>query len=172
MEALKEFTIPLSGLKPGPHTYRYEADNEFFKHFENSAIQNGKFEILVTLDRRSDMVVLDFEVSGTFECNCDRCLAPIHLPIENEAQIILKFSDEPESNESTEELIYIDTHTHEWNAAEVMFDLIMLAMPLTNVYDCDGKPCNKEVLKKLDLLEQEGERDDSIWKDLKNITLN
>ena len=58
MEALKEFTVPLTGLKPGAHVYRYEVDSEFFTHFENSPISDGKFEILITLDRRPDLACL------------------------------------------------------------------------------------------------------------------
>jgi len=168
MEALKEFTVPLTGLKPGAHTYTYEVDSEFFTHFENSPISDGKFEILITLDRRPDLAVLDFDIKGSYKCNCDRCLADINLPITHHNQIILKF----EEGEDTDELIFVDPQLAEWNAANMIFEFISLAKPLTNVYDCKGIPCNQETLKALDQYESQNESDNSIWKDLKDIKLN
>lgn len=168
MEALKEYNVPLTGLKAGDHIYRYDAGPDFFKHFENSPIEAGQFHIEITLDRRPDMATLDFRIKGTYSCNCDRCLVKIDLPIKQTGELILKF----EEGEDTDEVIFLDPQTSEWNASKVIYELICLAKPLINVYDCKGKPCDQEVLKKLDEYEHEPEPDQSIWKDLGNIKLN
>lgn len=168
MEALKEYNVPLTGLKAGDHIYRYDAGPDFFKHFENSPIEDGQFHIEITLDRRPDMATLDFKIKGSYSCNCDRCLVKIDLPIKQTAELILKF----EEGEDTDEVMFLDPQASEWNAAKVIYELICLAKPLINVYDCKGKPCDQEVLKKLDEYEHEPEPDQSIWKDLGNIKLN
>ncbi len=168
MEALKEYTIPLSGLKPEDHIYRYVVDAEFFKHFENSPIDQGRFEIEILLDRKVDMAVIVFDIKGSYACSCDRCLAEIDLPIRHRTQLILKF----EVGEDSDEVIYLDPKTSEWNASRVIFELISLAKPLTNVYDCRGEQCDFDVLKKLEEFDVKPALDDSIWNDLKNIKLN
>ena len=168
MEALKEFTVPLTGLKAGDHIYRYEVGPDFFTHFENSPIESGHFKVEVVLDRRPEMATLNFKIYGTYSCLCDRCLIKIDLPIQHSDHLILKF----EEGEDTDEVIFVDPQISEWNAAKVVYEFICLAKPLMNVYDCKGKPCDQEVLKKLTEYEHDPEPDQSIWKDLENIKLN
>lgn len=171
MEALKEFTVPLTGLKPGNHSFNYVVGAMFFSHFENSPIQDGSFEVMIILDRRSNHAYLEFEIKGSYKCYCDRCLVVIDLPIESKSQLILKF----EEGEDSDEIIYLDAKVFEWNAAKIIFELICLAKPLTNVYDCKGKPCDQVMLKKLNGLEvgeKTADKLSSIWENLKNIKLN
>ncbi len=168
MERFKEFSIPLSGLKPGSHEYHFEMGPEYFSHFENSPIAEGRFIAEVLMDRRQDLAVLDFRIEGSYACSCDRCLAPIVLPVQTEYRVILKF----EEGKEEEDVIYVDPQASEWNAARLIYELIIMAMPLTNVYDCKGIPCNREVLEKLKNIETTPEGDASIWEDLKKIKLN
>lgn len=168
MEALKEYNIPLTGLKPGDHVYKYVVDDQFFKQFEHSPIEQGRFEIDITLDRKIDMAVLSFDIRGSYFCSCDRCLTDINLPVRHKAQLILRF----EEGEDTDELIFLDPKAAEWNTAKVLFELISLAKPLTNIYDCKGEQCDEVVLKKLKEFENIPPVDESIWKDLKDIKLN
>ncbi len=169
MEALKEFTVPLTGLKPGAHVYKMEAGKDFFSHFENSPIQEGLFQVEISLDRRTDMAIVDFDIQGSYRCNCDRCLVAISLPIEIQDEIILKFD---EQGDDSDEVIYLDSQASEWNAAKVVYELICLAKPLINVYDCKGKPCDQTMLKKLNEYETHHDDDNDLWKDLQNIQLN
>jgi uncharacterized protein len=169
VEAFKEYTVPLSGLKPGPHVYSYSVDSEFFRHFEASPIQSGQFDILITLDRRADMATLDFDIRGHYNCLCDRCLADIQMPINALNQLIIKF----EEGDDTDEVIYVEPQESEWNAATVIYEFICLGRPLSNTFECDGRPCNQDLLKKLNQLEEMSRPEkESVWESLKNIKLN
>jgi len=168
MEALKEYTVPLTGLKPGNHVYQFEVGSDFFKHFENSPIERGRFTASITLDRQPNLAVVNFQIEGAYECVCDRCLVQIELPVTYDDQLILKF----EEGEDTDEVLYLDPQASEWNASKVIFELICLGKPLMNVYDCQGIPCDAVMLKKLTEFEVKTDIDESVWKDLKNIKLN
>lgn len=168
MERFKEFSIPVSGLKPGSHEFHFEMGPAFFSLFEKSPITEGRFSAGVLMDRRQDLAVLDFRIQGTYACSCDRCLAAIELPVQTEYQVILKF----EEGKEEDDVIYVDPQATDWNASQLMYELIVMAMPLTNVYDCRGIPCNQEVLRKLENIENAPEGDASVWEDLKKIKLN
>ncbi len=168
MERFKEYSIPVSGLKPGFHEYRFEMDPGFFSHFEKSPLADGRFKAEVLMDRRQDLAVLDFRIEGSYACACDRCLAPIELPVHTEYRLILKF----EEGKDEDDVIYLDAQASEWNAAQLIYELIIMAMPLTNVYDCKGIPCNQDVLRQLEKTENAPGGDASVWEDLKKIKLN
>ena len=168
MEPLKEFAVPLKGLKPGLHQYHFEVDSRFFKHFDKSPIEEGLFSVDLEVDRATDLFTVRFDIQGKYLCSCDRCLAPIELPVQYQDQVILKFEDGIDDDT----VVYLDPQTSSWNSSAIIFEMICMAMPLTNVYDCDGSVCNQEVLKKLELFEKNNLESDSLWENLKNIKLN
>lgn len=168
MEPLKEFAVPLKGLKPGLHQYHFEVDSRFFKNFDKSPIENGSFSVDLEIEKGADLFNVRFDIQGKYECSCDRCLAPIKLPIQYQDRLILKFEDGVDDDT----VVYLDPQTSAWNASGIIFELICMAMPLTNVYDCDGTECNQEVLKKLEDFEKNNIGTDSLWENLKNIKLN
>jgi len=52
MESLNHFSIPIQGLKDGVHPFKFQIDRTFFKLFEESPIEEGKFEVnLLTSDQ-------------------------------------------------------------------------------------------------------------------------
>lgn len=96
MSHLREFTIPIQGLKIGIHEYDFLIGNEFFTHFEDSPIEQGTFKVRFILDLREDMLVLTFDFEGSIKTDCDRCLVGIDLPIEGDEDLIIKYAEESE----------------------------------------------------------------------------
>ena len=64
MKRLVEFTLPIQGLKNGVHEYDFQIDRTFFAEFEGSPISVGEVDVHMVLDRNSDMLVFEFELSG------------------------------------------------------------------------------------------------------------
>jgi len=168
MEPLREFAVPLKGLKSGLHQYHFEVDDSFFKNFEKSPIGQGRFSVDLEVERGTDLFTIQFKIQGRYECSCDRCLAPIELPIQHQEQLILKYA----VGIDDDEVIYLDPQSSEWNAARIIYEMICMAMPLSNVYDCDGIVCNQEVLKKLEKFEKTDSDTSPLWENLKDIKLN
>ena len=176
MDTLKRFTIPVKGLNPGVHQYKFEVDRLFFSQFDGSPIEAGNFEVKLNLDKRPEMLVLDFDFSGKIATKCDRCLADIQLPLSGDNQTVVKFAEQESEND---EVIVLPWDTPELNVASLIFENIVLALPLITVYDCEEDeepPCDFEMLDYLDDEESlpatedaggEAQDGDSIWSELK-----
>jgi len=173
MNGLANFSIPIKGLKEGLHQFDFQIDNDFFNHFEESPIKEGTFSVKLYFDKRADMIVLNFDIDGTFKTACDRCLEQINLPIKNNEQLLVKYAEE---SKEEAEVIYITRDLAELNLAKYVYEYICLSMPIIKVYDCEedeNAVCNEEMLKYLDVQEvetkEEKDSSNSIWDELKNF---
>lgn len=173
MDALIPYALPVKGLGVGIHRFDFKIDQLFFEHFENSPIQEADIDIQLDFDKRIDMYVLDFRISGTVKTECDRCLAAIDLPLENEQQLIVKFSHEPGDEEA--EIVYVSPDIEQFNIAQYIYEYVVLSMPIIKVYDCqdnDPLPCDKEMLERLEAREEEDAAPNPIWDELRKLTNN
>jgi len=170
MNVLDHFSIPYKGLGSGIHEIKFSIEDEFFLAFDQPLIDNGVFEALLILDKRSDHSILTFEVEGYTVTDCDRCLESIKLPVTGSYTLHLKFSEEVSEEE---EIVYLHPETSIINVAKYIYDVIGLSMPITKIYDCENDPnpsCNQTVLAKLGET-NEIKNDDlpSPWDGLKGI---
>lgn len=173
MGAFAEYALPIQGLKVGVHHFKYALDNTFFSHFEAAPIQECALEVGLELDKRSDMLVLTFTHEGWMAAECDRCTAAIRLPLEGEQMLYVKYSEELQ--EEDDEVVFITRDTAILNVAKYLYEFAVLALPITNTYDCENDPeppCNREVLQ---VLQQSNQEDDAqpgpsgIWDALKDL---
>lgn len=161
MKAFREFSIPIKGLSIGLTEFDFKIDNQFFESFEESPIQEGKFDVKCYLDKRSDMLIFTFDFKGSFKTECDRCLANIDLPISENGDLIVKYAEQPEEDG---EVVYIVRETSEFNVAKYIYEYICLSMPVTNIYDCEEEEetvCDLKMLAYLDQKEDETEEENS-----------
>lgn len=171
MDALFAYSIPVQGLKFGIHRFQYELDREFFRHFEASPVTEGSLKFALTLEKRSDMLVLDFDFEGHVQAECDRCTAIINLPLADTCQLVVKYG-EADGDEEDDEVVFIPREAPEFNVAKYLYEFTILAMPITITYDCQSgpnPPCNFEVLRVLNRETDENKTGDSIWDALKDL---
>jgi len=169
MNVLNHFSIPYKGMGNGIHEIEFQVEDAFFKNFEDSHISNGSFKIEVILDKKFDHSVLDFSIDGYTKTGCDRCLEKIDLPVFGEYQLHIKHSEEGESND---EIMFIHPETSVVNLAQVVYEFILLSIPLINAYDCEEDekpPCNFDVLDKLNQDVEEKNQDNPIWDSLNDL---
>ncbi len=170
MEKLGQFSIPIEGLGEGIREFNFLLNTQFFLEFENSPVKAGDFEARLVLEKKSNLIKLDFEIMGSMETPCDRCLADIHLPLQMEDHLIIKYVDE--TVEEEEEVIYITRDTDHVNVAKYFYECVCLNLPLIKVYDCretEPYPCNEKILDKLQGEDaSEADATNPIWDQLKN----
>lgn len=172
MEALIQFSIPIKGIKSGIHHYSFQIEPEFFENFEHSPIQEAHIKCDLELEKRPDLIHLSFSLEGRVKTECDRCLAPIHLPVESKQYLLAKYS--AEEMEDDGEIIYIHLEAQKLNVAKYIYEYICLSLPLVKIYDCeqeDPPVCNFEMLKFLetDPQEEKEESGDPVWDELKKL---
>lgn len=177
MNYLSQYNISFSGLKEGTHFFDFTADQHFFAEFEQSEIENGNIQIKVELEKRSTYLKLTFTLKGEVELICDRCLEGYLQPIKGRNVILVKFS-ETESDEG-DEIIYIHPGSHQIEVAQLIYEFIVLSIPIRHVHpdDQNGNTlCDPEMLKKINeyiaVDQTEINPIDPRWNELKKIIGN
>lgn len=174
MKALKQFSIPFTGLKLGKHQFEFEIDKSFFDAFEYSLVKDGALKATVELDKQETMLLLDFHVWGTIQLNCDKCLSEFAQPIELKERQIVKFTeDEGESDDL--DIIILHKKESAIDVSESIYEFITVAVPYINSCAQAGQECDQQMLATLDKLSgesttpEEEQNDDPRWAALKKL---
>lgn len=174
-ENKSEFVIPFSGLKEARHSYEFEIDRKFFENIPESLIDDGNIKIDFVLEKRTNMLILEFEIQGSITVPCDRCMDDVNIPVESEDKLYVKFGEE--SLEETDDIITIPEAEYEIDIAPFIYEFVVLASPSRRVHEEDE--CNQEYLEKIEEYshfeideEADEESDEDIdprWAALKNL---
>ena len=160
MNELKDYSIAFKGLKDGKHQFHYKIGQSFFEAIDDSVIKNGDFEVNVILDKKSQMLQLDFEIDGNVHTICDNCLGALTIPVAYTGTMYVKFGivyDEP-----SDEIIVLPHEENEFNVAQLIYEYIVVSMPLRSVHE-DYDSCDPEMTARLEKFstEHHEENDDT-----------
>lgn len=166
----QDFIIPLSGLKDKVYHFEYELEASFFDAAEQPLVRKPEIEVTLQLDKSKEPYVLDFDISGTYEDECDRCGSLIRVPVEGHFRLYVEFGEPMEEVDETE-VIYIARDAHDLDLYEHIYDFVHLSLPMVKRCStpeekrrCDEK--TKAFLSNSDDLPPEG---DPRWEALKKL---
>lgn len=174
MKALKQFSIPFTGLKLGKHQFEYEIDKSFFDAFEYSLVKDGALKAIVELDKQETMLILHFEIEGTIQLNCDKCLSEFAQAIEIKERQIVKFAEDNLESDDLE-IIMLGKKESELDVSELIYEFITVAIPYINRCEQVNKECDQEMMATLtklasgNTIEEEQQNDDPRWAALKKL---
>lgn len=175
MKALKQFSIPFTGLKLGKHNFDFEIDKSFFDAFEHSLVKDGALKAVVELDKQETMLILGFHIEGTIKLNCDTCLSDFDQQIELNERQIVKFAEEVDADEPEDlEIIVLPRKETAIDVSELIYEFITVAVPFINKCEQAGQACDEQMLSTLEKLsagseEQEEQSSDPRWEALKKL---
>lgn len=182
MKALKPFNIAFVGLSGGEHEFSFELDDDFFACFEGTEITKARLTGKLILNKKPNMLDLDFYINGQVELECDRCLEPFWQTLDLHRTLYVKFGDRRE--EQSDEVTIIPATESHIDVAQYFYEFIALGLPVKKVHEDDetGTPqCDPEILNQLEkYMPGRGDKDknkddkpsDSRWDALKNIKFN
>lgn len=151
--ALREFSIPFIGLKLGETSFDFEIGDKFFTYFEGSEPTEGSnIQVEMVLDKRPNMMVLDFYVEGTIKATCDRCLNDINQELLDEFTVYVKFSHETGEMEDEDDVVFIPANETHLDVSQLVYEFVTLSIPFQKgcrTEEVGGPKCNKEILAKL-----------------------
>ena len=91
MKHNREFEIAWQGLKPGPHTYVYDIDDEFMHSRDaDPGFKNWKARITLGFDKHESFFQLIFDIDGKVTVPCDRCGDDFELSLWDEFKLVIK----------------------------------------------------------------------------------
>ncbi len=167
---MKEFVVPFVGLKEGLHQYDFEINPSFFEAFESELIRDAEFDILMELNKSSNMLILSFAAKGKIHVNCDRCGGNLELPMQVDDEIIVKFAD-VEAPELLDQILLISHDSYEIDVSHLIYEMLVLQLPSKRLHG-KLKDCDQEVVQKLDALKNqkdENKESDPRWEALKKL---
>jgi len=180
---LKDYVIPFAGLKNGEHAFTFKVDKTFFQEFDFSEIEESELEIDMVLEKQETMLTLHFDIRGTIQVDCDRCVKPFEMEVAGENRQFIKFSEGGAL--PTEEVTVLQETAYEVNVAHFIYEFTHLLLPARRVHP-EGE-CDEAVASELDRyliysseeLEDEEEETpdeeetiDSRWAALKGLNKN
>jgi uncharacterized metal-binding protein YceD (DUF177 family) len=123
------------------------------------------------------MLILQFKIEGEIFSNCDFCLSDFPTKVKVDERQIVKFSEDENLEDNTDEIIVLGKNEHEINVSQLIYEYINLAVPLFNRCEDVGNTdwCDKVVIEKLNALsagkeeKEESTNADPRWEALKNI---
>lgn len=172
MEGWKELVLSLPGLPDGTTELKTTVTTDFFTQFEESPIGGASYEVRVVFDKKPGLYILHILANGWHEAECDRCLELIRIPGQADYQYFFHLKSEAEEV-ADEEVFLLDEGTVELDLRPLVYESIVLSLPIINVYNCeedDQAPCDPKVLDILrDKENIESESTNPSWDVLKDI---
>jgi uncharacterized metal-binding protein YceD (DUF177 family) len=167
-KVMKEYVIPIYGLKPGKHHYDFQLDQSLFEVFDSELIRDADLSVVLELEKTSNMIQLNFSASGQGRVDCDRCGDDLTLTLDCSEKVIVKFSEEPNPADE-DEIIVLAPSDHELDVSRRIYEMIVLNMPKRRVHE-HIKDCNQEAIARLSTSENREEDDiDPRWEALRKL---
>ena len=175
MKPLKEFTIPFVGLKVGKHNFEYKIEKAFFEYFEYEEFNDVNVDVNLLLEKKSTLLELNFKISGFVNVNCDLTNEPYNQTIENEFDLVVKFGDE--YNDEDTDILIVPHGTYEINVQQYIYELIILSVPIKRIHPgVEDGSLDSDILIKLEELspklkeeKEKEEETDPRWNTLKKL---
>ncbi|MEQ9426309.1 MAG: DUF177 domain-containing protein [Cyclobacteriaceae bacterium] len=132
MGALDHFELVLRDLKPGLNEFQFEIDDSFFADFEYSPVAKGSGKCLLSVDKKTNLLTIDFDITAKVELVCDRSLEPFDHKIELEQQLMVKFGDE--DADIDEDIVSVRWDTQTINVAHFIYEYIVVSIPMKKLH--------------------------------------
>jgi uncharacterized metal-binding protein YceD (DUF177 family) len=166
VDALKEHTIPFSGLKDGEHEFRFVLGQEFFTNTGDEDMEGGSVTAAVMLVKSPTLLVTTMHLVGTVQVQCDRCATPMEFPVDSEQRQIFQLNAEEDLDD--DELVGLEPGAHSINLTHYFYECLRLALPIRHVHAPGA--CDPEVEAVLGKLAVEHEPvPDPRWEALRSL---
>ena len=146
VDALK---LKIKTLPFGTHTVECHVDESFFNLDEQNEVRHADVDVTVQVTRKSENNYrLEISCRGTVTTACDRCLDDLDLPVDVDYRLNVEQMG-TELDDSNDELLIVPSDWRELDAAPLVRDTVLLAMPMTHCHE-NEEDCNPDVLDVLD----------------------
>jgi uncharacterized metal-binding protein YceD (DUF177 family) len=169
-----KYIISTGGLPVGNHEFEFEVTDTFFKDTDTEEIKGVNVNVRAILLKQNNVMQLQFELGGTVNINCDRCLKAFDIPVEGTEHLVIK-NGKP--SDSTDEVLMVPEGETQLDVTQYIYEYVLTAVPVRKVpCEIDSKKfkCDKAVLKKLNenSISAESAEDNPLWEQLNKLKNN
>ena len=146
VDALK---LKIKTLPFGTHAVECHLDESFFNLDEQTEVRRADVDVTLQVTRKSENTYhLEIACDGTVTIPCDRCLDDLDLPVEVDYSLNVEQMG-TELDDSNDELLIVPSDWRELDAAPIVRDTVLLAIPMTHCHE-NEEDCNVDMLDLLD----------------------
>ncbi len=152
----KTYSIAFKGLAPGVHHFDFKVDDAFFGEEDGSGIKGGDADVSVDFTRGASVCRADVRISGSVITECDRCLEDCTLPVSYRGHFVIKFSEEPMTDDG--DVMWLSPADTTVDLARYIYESIVLSLPYQRVHPSDvhGRPlCNPSMLERFRIVSEQ-----------------
>ena len=171
MKSPSPLLVKFSGLKEGVHNFNFDIGKKFFESFEYDDFIDVDIIAKLKLEKKKNMLNLDFLFSGKVKVPCDLTMEPFYIDINTDYSVIVKFAASKDS--ADDKIIFLSTGASNIDVSNIIFETIVLETPQKRVHPGiqDGS-LKSEMLDKLEDLKPKEifvNKRDPRWDKLKEL---
>ena len=156
VDALK---LKIKTLPFGTHAVECHLDESFFNIDEQIEVRRADVDVTLEVTRKSESTYhLEIACNGTVTTACDRCLDDLDLPVDVSYGLNVEQMG-TELDDSNDELLIVPADWRELDAAPLVRDTVLLALPMTHCHENEDD-CNADMLNALNSHRVEAVPDD------------
>ena len=157
MSKFEQYNIVLKDLNNETRVLEFDLDNVYFKKIDSPKVQTGNVKANVSVQKKTTTYELKFEIDGSVNIPCDRCLDNMEQPIHYKEKLLVKFGD---TFSEEDEIVIVPESDGGINIAWFLYEFIVLNIPMKHVH-ATGE-CNKTMVGKLKkhIIRQKDDLDD------------
>jgi uncharacterized metal-binding protein YceD (DUF177 family) len=171
MKSPSPLIVKFSGLKEGIHNFNFDIGKKFFESFKYDDFIDVDIVTKLKLEKKTNMLNLDFLFSGQVKVPCDLTMEPFYIDINTAYSVIVKFAERKDL--ADDKIVFLSTGASNIDVSNIIFDTIVLAAPAKRVHPGikDGS-LKSEMLEKLEDLKPKEiffNKQDPRWDKLKEL---
>jgi len=129
---LSKYDILIHGLEDKSHEFEFEGTDAFFREFDQDIVEGGSFKAKAILEKSPALIRLNMDITSRLRLQCDRSLDIFEEEFHSLEMHIFKFGSE--AAEMSDDLEVIPFGTHKINIANLLFDYILLQVPMKKLH--------------------------------------
>jgi len=171
MKSPSPLLVKFSGLKEGIHNFNFDIGKKFFESFEYNDFIDVDIIAKLKLEKKKNMLNLDFLFSGKVKVPCDLTMEPFYIDINTDYSVIVKFAASKDS--ADDKIIFLSTGASNIDVSNIIFETIVLETPQKRVHPgIEDGSLKSEMLDKLEDLKPKEifvNKRDPRWDKLKEL---
>lgn len=132
MGKFSQFKLPLKSMPEGTEHYSFHLGKQFFTDMESTDVREADVNVEIDVVHRNGVYDLTFAAAGSVVVPCDRCLDDLEVPVDTHYHITVKYGDD--YRDDSDEFIEIPESDLYLNVAYMIYDTVILAIPMKHVH--------------------------------------
>ena len=171
VETMSKLVIPVKNVVKGSQSFDFKVDKSFIDEFGNDFVLDTDCDVHVDEEKKGSWIEVLCKIKGKVVVECDRCLDPLALDVDQEELLVVRFDSDPETvEEDDDNVLILSEDETELDLGQVVYDYICLSVPIFRVHP-DGQ-CNPDMLARLKAMAPAEPADNAPFSGLEDLLNN